>query len=164
MRRKIRLFPLLLTLVLLFAACAPQSPSTDELSSPEAEADPTTSHGNPVEDNVSLIDALRAAGANVVPGGTLGGTLEQVFFAVTGQIIKINSADVQIFEYESVEAMEADATLVAPDGGSVGTNMVTWIAPPHFFKSGRVLVLYVGDDAAILELLTGTLGEQFAGR
>ena len=70
----------------------------------------------------------------------------------------------QVFEYKSAEAMEADAALVAPDDGSVGTSMVSWMATPHFFKSGRVLVLYVGDDAATLDLLKSTLGEQFAGR
>jgi hypothetical protein len=31
--------------------------------------------------------------------------------------------------------MEADATQVAPDGSSIGTTMVTWVEPPHFFKS-----------------------------
>ncbi len=93
-----------------------------------------------------------------------GDTIEQAFFSVTGQIIKVNGADVQVFEYGSAEAMEADASQVAPDGGAVGTSMVTWMATPHFFKAGRVLVLYVGDDAAVLDLLEPVLGEQFAGR
>jgi len=60
--------------------------------------------------------------------------------------------------------MEADAAQVASDGGSIGTSMVTWVEPPHFFKSGRVLVLYVGEDKAVIDLLKGPLGEQFAGR
>jgi hypothetical protein len=60
--------------------------------------------------------------------------------------------------------MEADAAQVAPDGGSIGTSMVTWVATPHFYKTGRILVLYVGDDQAILDLLEGALGPQFAGR
>jgi len=42
--------------------------------------------------------------------------------------------------------------------------MVTWMAPPHFFKSGQMLVIYVGDDAAVLDPLKVVLGEQFAGR
>jgi hypothetical protein len=42
--------------------------------------------------------------------------------------------------------------------------MVTWVAAPHFYQAGRILVLYVGDDPAILELLEGALGPQFAGR
>jgi hypothetical protein len=117
-------------------------------------------HGDPTEIQASLMNDLRTAGAKV----EVGDSVEQAFFTVKGRIIKVNGADVQVFEYESAEAMEADASQVSADGGSVGTSMVAWMATPHFFKSGRVLVLYVGDDTVVLDLLKGTLGEQFAGR
>ena len=42
--------------------------------------------------------------------------------------------------------------------------MVTWVAPPHFYRQGRVIVLYVGSNPNILSLLTAVLGPQFAGR
>ena len=113
-----------------------------------------------VEDQASLIEALRASGANI----ELGEPVDQIFFTVRGQIIDVNGADVQVFEYESAEVMQADAAQVAPDGGSIGTSMVTWISTPHFYQAGRILVLYVGDDPAIIELLEGALGPQFAGR
>ncbi len=148
MKRKIlSLMPLLM--VILLVACAPQPQSED-----------VAPQGGATEDRASLMDALRAAGAEVESGDPV----EQAFFAVTGQIIKVDGADVQVFEYESAEAMEADAAQVSADGGSVGTSMITWVATPHFFKSGRLLVLYIGDNAAILDLLKGVLGEQFAGR
>ena len=38
-----------------------------------------------------------------------------------------------------------------------------WMATPHFFKSGKLIVLYLGDDVAVMTLLTGLLGPQFAG-
>jgi hypothetical protein len=155
MKRNIFLLTSLLMVALLFTACAPKSQVND---APDAGS--TTSHGGPVEDYVSLVDALRAAGAEVEPGESI----EQPFFSVTGRILEVDGADVQVFEYESAEAMETDASQVAPDGGSIGTSMVSWIATPHFFKAGRLLVLYVGDDAAILDLLKSALGEQFAGR
>lgn len=156
MKRNILLVTALLMVAMLFTACAPQA----QVATDVPDAGPTASHGGPVEDYASLVEALRAAGATVEPADTV----EQAFFSVTGQIIKVNGADMQVFEYEAAEAMEADASQVAPDGGSVGTSMVTWMATPHFFKSGRALVLYVGDDAAALELLASVLGEQFAGR
>lgn len=40
---------------------------------------------------------------------------------------------------------------------------VDWIALPHLFRSGRVIVLYVGGDAETLLALRAVLGEQFAG-
>jgi hypothetical protein len=50
------------------------------------------------------------------------------------------------------------------DGGGTATTIVDWVAPPHFFLKGRVLVLYVGSDPAVQKLLAGVLGPQFAGR
>ncbi|MEW5829689.1 MAG: hypothetical protein AB1846_12420 [Chloroflexota bacterium] len=135
----------LLLFALLVTACGGRAAASD---------------GSPVEDLAGLDEALRDAGATV----EMGEPVEQAFFAVPGQILRVNGADVQVYEYETAEAMEADAALVAPDGGSVGTSMVTWVAAPHFYKSGRILVLYVGEDGAVIELLERLLGSQFAGR
>jgi hypothetical protein len=41
--------------------------------------------------------------------------------------------------------------------------MIDWIAPPHFYRAGRVLVLYVGEDEGITEVLTNTVGPQMTG-
>jgi hypothetical protein len=155
MKRNLFSIVIVLMVLLLGLACSPQG-----TSAPEASATPNAVQAGAVEDQISLIDALRAGGAKV----ELGDTVEQAFFTVAGQILKVNGKDVQVFEYESPEKMEADAAQVAPDGGSIGTSMVTWAEPPHFFKSGRVLVLYVGEDKAVIDLLKGALGEQFAGR
>jgi hypothetical protein len=144
----------LLVVALLFTACALKSAT----QAPDAAS--AISNGKMVKDQASLVDALRAKNAEV----ELGDSVEQAFFTVKGQIIQVNGVDVQVFEYEAAEDMEANAAQVAPDGGSIGTSMVTWMATPHFFKSGRVLVLYVGDDNAVYDLLKGVLGEQFAGR
>ncbi|MHB8855986.1 MAG: hypothetical protein ACYC6K_05125 [Bellilinea sp.] len=147
-------FILSLTLVvfLLLSACTGRiaAESSDEM---------TVSHGNAVVDQVSLIDALRAAGATVESGDSV----EQPFFAVSGQILPVNQTEVQVFEYGTAEAMETDASLVASDGASVGTTMISWIAPPHFYKTGRIIVLYLGEDTAVLDLLNQVLGVQFAG-
>ena len=57
-----------------------------------------------------------------------------------------------------------DADQVASDGSSIGGQVMMWMATPHFYKSGKLIVLYVGDEAAITTLLAGALGPQFAGR
>jgi len=146
---------ILVVVVFFGSACSPTGSPPSETS-----ATSPTSQDGAVEDQASLVEALRASGAEVQPGDPV----EQAFFAVTGQILKVNDKDVQVFEYESAEAMEVDAAQVAPDGGSIGTNMVMWVETPHFFKSGRVLVLYVGEDQGVIDLLKGALGEPFAGR
>ncbi len=122
--------------------------------------EPPVSHGGPATDYVSLIDNLRAAGATVEPTGEV----TQPFFSVTGNIIVVNGGDVQVFEYADAAAAETEAALVSPDGSSVGTSMIGWVAPPHFYKAGRLIVLYVGDSTDVISVLEAELGQQFAGR
>jgi hypothetical protein len=150
MKNQIRM-ALLLVLAFLFSGCTNTSqavspgPATEQLA---------------VEDKASLIAALEAAGATV----ELGEPISQPFFTPEGSIVKVNGADVQIFEYESSEEMGNEASQVSADGGAIGTSMVTWMDTPHFYKTGRIIVLYIGSDAAVLDLLERVLGPQFAGQ
>lgn len=143
-----RLVILFLTLACAGSACGRSAPPT---SLTESLA---------VEDKASLIAALQSAGATV----EIGESIMQDFFSVDGQSVKVNGADVQVFEYESPEAMEKEASQVASDGGSIGTTMVTWIDAPHFYKAGRMIVLYLGSDQTVLNILEKVMGPQFAGQ
>jgi hypothetical protein len=138
----------LLGLAVLLSACAGGAPA----------ATPVVSHGGEVEDLVSLIDALRAAGAEVEPAGEV----EQPFFEPVGQLIRVNGVDVQVFEFADQETRLAAQAEISPDGSSVGTNMITWIDTPHFWGQGRLIVLYVGSDAGLATLLTSALGAEAA--
>ena len=151
----------LLGVVVLLAGCSgskTQEPPTPA-PLPPVEHPPLTSHGGPVEDYVSLFDSLRAEGATVEP-------VEEVFqpfFSVKGFTIKVNGHDVQVFEYDEVAQADSEAQLVSPDGNSIGTTMASWIAPPHFYKAGRIIVLYVGEEDTVIDTLDSVLGLQFAG-
>lgn len=147
-----RLILLLLVMVVgfLLAACG----GANQAASPTASQDAAvTSHD-------SLVDRLEAAGTTVESNGEV----EQVFFSVGGQIIKVNGEDVQVFEFADAETAEQEAGQIAPDGTSATTTMITWIATPHFYRADKVIVLYVGDNQAVLDLLNSILGEQFAGQ
>jgi hypothetical protein len=84
----------------------------------------------------------------------------------------VNGATVVVYEYSASAVAQLDATRVSSDGatfrggvGPFGGSAVTvdWIAPPHHYQRGRVIVTYVGDDGAITRLLSTVLGPQFAG-
>jgi hypothetical protein len=107
-----------------------------------------------------LVTALKRRGKKV----RLRGKVEQPFFGVQGQIITVENQDVQVFEYRTVSAAERDAGKLNSKGSSVGTSIPMWVAPPHFFTSGRLIVLYVGDNAHVVEALTDVLGPQLAGK
>jgi hypothetical protein len=113
-----------------------------------------------VRDDVSLVDNLGATGATVEPVTEL----TQAFFSPVGDVIMVNGAVVQAFEYRDAEAAQAEAPLVADDDGSIGTTSVTWVEAPHLYRYERLMVLHVGEDNAVTALLESGLGPQCAGR
>ena len=137
------------------------APSTVGGTTPTDANPPTTpivSHGGPVKDYVSLVDNLRGAGAAIDPADNVS----QPFFAPQGQVLTVNGEDVQAFEFASAEEADAVAETVSADGSSIGTSMVGWVAPPHFYKAGKLIVLYVGCDSDLINVLQETMGPQFA--
>jgi hypothetical protein len=81
-----------------------------------------------------LTQKLRAGGATVA---LTKEKVSQPFFFVAARIMKINREGVQVFEYRSPSAANSDASRVSADGTTVGTSKPTWMATPHFFKSGK---------------------------
>lgn len=141
---------LVLVFGLLLSACGGAPAASASNASPEPAA---------VQDQPSLVAALEAGGAAV----EVGEPISQPFFSVEGSIIKVNGADVQVFEFENAEEMELASSQIAPDGSSDATTMITWIDTPHFYKSGRIIALYIGSDEAVISLLQKAMGSQFAG-
>ena len=131
---------------------------------------PVVSHGGPVKDYVSLADTLRAAGATVDPAGPESFA---DYFTPQGQLLTVNGERVSTFEFSSAEEADAAAEGVSADGSSIvgpimadGTAISTavdWITPAHFYKAGKLIVLYVACDVDVINLLQETMGPQFAG-
>ncbi len=122
------------------------------------------SHRGPVQDYVSLIDALRASQLTVEPAGEIS----QPFFTEKGMVVKVNGEDVQIFEFSDASAAQAAAEGISKDGFEIksvdgGITMVEWVAAPHFFQLDKLIVLYVGENNSLVEGLSAVLGPQFAG-
>jgi hypothetical protein len=129
-------------------------------AAPAGNGADTQARGAGVKDHASLVQKLRAAGARVKEAGQV----VQPFLAVTGRMIRVDGEDVQVYQYPDPAQADAQAALISADGGSVGTAKIFWAAPPHFFKTGRLLVLYVGQNPRVLEWLQAALGGQIAGR
>ncbi len=146
-----RLFKLaLLSGAILLVGCGPGSPAQ--------------SHGGPVRDHVSFVDALRGKGLTV---DIVGNVTQPFLHPHSGTALRISGsgigpAEVQSFDYASSDAASADAGQIQPNG-SIKSVSVDWIAPPHFFRKERVLVIYLGTDRQVLSLLSGVLGPSFAG-
>jgi hypothetical protein len=129
------------------------------------------SHGGPVHDHVSFVDALRAKGFAVDP---LSDT-QRPFLRARGTLLRINGGGVKApvelesYNYDDRDlgtegriAAEQDAAAIQPNG-QPRSGPVVWPGPPHFYRNERVLVLYVGSDPKLIAVLTDLLGPQFAG-
>ena len=138
-------------LIMLFAGCTVEQSQLPPHPSPST---PVTSDGGLVKDYVSLVDNLRNAEATVNPVGEI----TQPFFSVDGFVINIDGEEVQVFEYATAEATAAEASTISPDGSSIGTSMVSWMASPHFWNVEKLIVLYVGENNSIVTMLDNALG------
>lgn len=163
MRTKYLLFSIFLMLSSVLAACGSQATPTlaPEIQGPvDTVVASTAVQAAAVDDLNSLMAALQAADVPV----ELGEAIDQPFFSVPGQTLKVNGQDVQVFVYDTAEALETEAAQISADASTIGTNMPTWVDAPHFYKMGRLLILYVGQDQMVLEQLNRVFGPQFAGR
>lgn len=167
---------LLAAVAVLAGACsapAATQPSTDAAtavvtatSTPEptsqVTATPAAEGGDPM-DYAAFVSAIKADGWPVEETGATSGSI----FSGNGHIIKINGVEVQVFEYADTAALDQQAANISPDGskitGTRGEAIVDWVDMPHFFKKGRILVVYVGRADGTLSALNAVLGNQFAG-
>jgi hypothetical protein len=141
-------FVVLFVLLLGATACA------------EAEAPELDEPGAELNDYEDLVAALEALGAEVEELGEVPEDME-IFDAET-QVLDVNGEEIQVFDFDSAEEAETMASLVAPEAGTVGDVDVEWADTTHFFRSGSLLVFYVGDDEAMTTLLEGLMGVEFA--
>jgi hypothetical protein len=135
-----------LVVLLLSVACGSQLSST-------------AAQGDEVDDLDSLVNRLQANSVKV----EVTGTVSQPFFTPRGRVIAVDGQDVQVFEYDSVVDADAESDLVSLDGSSVGASIMAWIATPHFYQSGKLIALYVGDQSSTIDILEAVLGPQIAG-
>ncbi len=135
--------------------------STGQRQGKDRSHDRRSSTLKPGAEYSSLLDKLRASGANVEATRE---EVSQPFFPVKARVVKVNGVGIQVFEFANAAAADAEAKRVAPNGATIGDSKVTWMASPHFFKQGNLIVIYVGDDQTLLGFLKTALGAQSAGR
>jgi hypothetical protein len=117
-----------------------------------------TSSGKDIGGYIELQDALRENGATIEAVSTI----DQPFFSVEGQVITVNGTRVQVYEYPSEGARQADSSEISTDGATIGMTMVTWLDRPTFWAKGRLIVLYLGTDQATVDLVSAVMDEPIA--
>ncbi len=127
-----------------------------------------------VYDYNSLIIDLSNPGDTVEQLGRPRGRRSEVWPSVKVDVcnIAVNDERIVVYEFRDAQVVETEAGYVSPDGYRyqvpIESDMYAgviheWVAPPHFFKKGRVIVRYVGSDVSLVKELRRILGTEFAG-
>jgi hypothetical protein len=119
-------------------------------------------------DSASVVRSLHAAGATVTEQNSGGGAS---FLHGSPHHLLVNGQDVWVYEYPAPALADVDASSISADGSTYKTGIapigsavtVDYVAPPHYYKIGRVIAFYVGRDAETLRLLRQVFGPPFAG-
>jgi len=127
-------------------------PSSDELITP---------FDGTVTDYASLIDAIKSRGVLVQYIDEIAA--EGSSFSVPIKVISVGGADIQVYQFQSESDAQASSLMISEDGTEIGTSIIRWMDTPHFYTKGKIIVLYVGQNPEITNLLESFLGTQFAG-
>lgn len=121
-----------------------------------------------------LVARLRASGVTVIESGNTeqDQALSPALLSGTKRILSVNGERVETYEYATALFAGADAARISPDGSMFRTGfgplggaatVVDWVAPPHFYTSGRLIVQYIGTHQDVTAALASALGPQIAG-
>ena len=167
MRRSLSVMALLSLFLFAVAgltACGSRSAQAGPQNTPSVQ----NTQGDPMNYH-DLVAKLKDSGAKVIPGAAIS----QPFMDVQGRTLAVQGEQLQVYEYASVADANKQAVRISPDGTAfttvsssgvpVGATQVDWVRPPHLYKAGRVIVIYIGTNNAVMHLLEGILGKQFAG-
>jgi len=120
-----------------------------------------------------LVDRLRCAGIRV----DIGERVTVPILRPPGTKLLLSGdglaaqAELSSFDYDDTDlradgrvVSETDARKFASDGSLVDRGQsILYHGTPHLFRRERVIVIYAGDDRAVVTVLTRLLGNQFAG-
>jgi len=119
----------------------------------------------PVDNFDELLDRLRQAEAAVEVSTRTGSSLH---LSVVGRLITVNKENVMVFEYEDVTSAKMEAEALA--GGGPGLVFFEEDQPPvteilsgrkHYYRSGRFILTYSGENEIVLQPLKGVVGRPF---
>jgi hypothetical protein len=130
--------------------------------------------GEGVIDYSRLLSSLHYYGASTRECERIG---SRNFRDTRGRRVEVNGSSMEVYEFNNATAMEAEASAVSADGSLLtrcnchwtcmcwheGFNWIGTPGTPHFYKGGRIIVIYIGDNSSTISLLVKALGEQFAG-
>jgi hypothetical protein len=148
-----------LIIVAVLAACTGDSstptPSSPPIMSPSLTDQPV------VTDLDSFVEGLGLAGHDVEVERHEDPTND--IFGVRGYAVSFDRTRLMAFDYSSERAAKRLQESVSRDGYYIGDYVIDW-GGQHLYRSGSVVVVYLGERPGSLSTLEELLGRQFAPR
>lgn len=154
-----------LSLLLPLAGCG----GTSSSDTGRGASVPTSTTVSPQDEVRVLQQAFESGGLKV----TASAPTTTSAFVSPAQVLtlRVGGSTVQIFRYPTVAEASAAASQVGADGSSLGKTQIDWRSPPHFFKHGRLIAVFLTAhlstettfEAQVLGVLRQQMGPQFAG-
>jgi hypothetical protein len=106
-----------------------------------------------------LLAALQAAGAEAEPISVFDGQP----LVPRGTQLCVDGESVRAYVFSTAAAAAEAASRIDPtDPTNVGTAIIEWDGTPRFWIFDTVLVLYLGEEETVEDLLIAVLGQPFA--
>lgn len=115
-------------------------------------------------DKNAIIKDLKEKGFNPEVTSTQANDNTKIF-SVDKQIVKIKGGELSLYEYpmDAKGKLEEDIKSIQDNGKTINGVTMTWTTAPHFYKKGRVLVVYDGNSQEIIKALNEILGNPIMG-
>ena len=102
---------------------------------------------------------VKPASPQPEPPGVL--EVESTVYEVPGGVL-------HVFTFSDEQAAKDAAARIEPDGymiqNTMGINQaVDWAAPPHWYRKGNEIAVYIGTSSDVNDALTEVAGPHFAG-
>lgn len=147
---------------LVASPTATEAAAASTTVAPEAPTPSPT--GEPGRDFASLDALLAALRETGVAATRIGpGAVSQRPFSVSPEMAAVNGYEIFIFEFADPAAAQAEAGGLSPDGRAIDGRALAWELTPRFYRAGRFVVLFLGDEADVRQALEAVLGAQVAG-
>ena len=86
-------------------------------------------------------------------------------YSVSPRVLLVGGGTLEVYEYRDQSSATVAIGRISPGyyaAQIAATGLIEEASSPHFYRGDRLLVIYRGTDARVVEALDGALGPEFA--
>lgn len=155
-------------------ACGSEDEKPAAAPTPGAIVTPTPASGIPGVTQtgdrgaINSADELSDLFQNTDVTSSRGEEITPAFIGLDGELMTLFGERIEVYVFDSLEDAEAFASGISANGTSIvgpdgSISSVLWIAPPHWYIRGDTILLYVGENLDVIDLLDSIAARRGGG-